>query len=478
MADYYATLEVERDATPEDIKRSYRKLALKYHPDKAGPESATKFKEIQAAYDVLSDSEKRKIYDQYGEGGLEAMESGMMPGSDLFVEPGQICLVIAILLVVFLIAAMVLIFMAFLASFVDGKLGGSWNYVKVFSPLFVCDILSVPALILLSVVALGGMGLGGVVLVLTWICGILLTIVIPIAKDRNESRMAQGRTDFLKWRVWLIPGFLFSVFFFLSVVVLKLPTSARREHIRVYKNLSAYARYTIVSFVLWVLAACFVPIFFALVACRADGTITTNYFVVVAMPVYAFCALVLIDRVSSMLLKCWIDTGDGVRTCFVHRPCVLATKIVLSALQAGLFMATATMVAVRLNYYSAHGTYAGVLSLAKAMIPLFLTWGVVVLLILVAVAVVVVGVLCLSSDDPFADSNEDDDDGGGDAGEGAAGNDKDERNPQEKGAEPAESHEPTEETPTHSSPGNHTAEGDEKKKAPPPPQTENLSDVD
>lgn len=64
-ADYYEVLGVGRDATPEQIKKAYRKLAMKYHPDVADdPDSAEKFKEIGEAYAVLSDTNKRSMYDR------------------------------------------------------------------------------------------------------------------------------------------------------------------------------------------------------------------------------------------------------------------------------------------------------------------------------------------------------------------------------------------------------------------------------
>jgi len=63
--DYYSILEVEKTATAQDIKKAYRKLARKYHPD-VSPTTADKFKEINEANEVLGDPEKRKKYDEYG----------------------------------------------------------------------------------------------------------------------------------------------------------------------------------------------------------------------------------------------------------------------------------------------------------------------------------------------------------------------------------------------------------------------------
>lgn len=72
--DYYDALSVSRSASPEEIKKAYRQLALKWHPDKnPGDVTAeTKFKEIAEAYEVLSDPERRALYDRYGHQGLKA----------------------------------------------------------------------------------------------------------------------------------------------------------------------------------------------------------------------------------------------------------------------------------------------------------------------------------------------------------------------------------------------------------------------
>ena len=73
--DYYEVLEVEKNATADDIKRAYRKKALKFHPDKnpGDKEAEEKFKECSEAYEVLSDADKRKKYDQFGHEGLRGV---------------------------------------------------------------------------------------------------------------------------------------------------------------------------------------------------------------------------------------------------------------------------------------------------------------------------------------------------------------------------------------------------------------------
>jgi DnaJ-class molecular chaperone len=73
--DYYKILAVSRSASQADIKRAYRKLSLKYHPDKnSAPDAAEKFAEISVAYDVLSDPEKREAYNRGGEEAVQKQE--------------------------------------------------------------------------------------------------------------------------------------------------------------------------------------------------------------------------------------------------------------------------------------------------------------------------------------------------------------------------------------------------------------------
>lgn len=81
--DYYKILGVSRDASEQDLKKAYKKMALKYHPDKnKSPGAEEKFKDIAEAYEVLSDPQKREVFDKYGEEGLKG--TGPAPGSANF----------------------------------------------------------------------------------------------------------------------------------------------------------------------------------------------------------------------------------------------------------------------------------------------------------------------------------------------------------------------------------------------------------
>jgi molecular chaperone DnaJ len=91
--DYYHILGVARDATPEEMKKKYRQIALKYHPDRnpGNKDAENKFKEAAEAYEVLRDPEKRRLYDQYGHEGLSSTGfTGFHDFSDIFRSFGDI----------------------------------------------------------------------------------------------------------------------------------------------------------------------------------------------------------------------------------------------------------------------------------------------------------------------------------------------------------------------------------------------------
>ena len=91
--DYYEVLGVDKNATPEELKKAYRKLALQYHPDRnpGDKEAEEKFKEAAEAYDVLSNPDKKARYDQFGMAGMDgAYAQGGMDMNDIFSQFGSI----------------------------------------------------------------------------------------------------------------------------------------------------------------------------------------------------------------------------------------------------------------------------------------------------------------------------------------------------------------------------------------------------
>ena len=82
MSNYYKLLNINNDAEPETIKKAYKKMAFKYHPDRNRNDSENaekKFKEIGRAYEILSDPQKRKLYDEYGEDGIDGNFTSQSP---------------------------------------------------------------------------------------------------------------------------------------------------------------------------------------------------------------------------------------------------------------------------------------------------------------------------------------------------------------------------------------------------------------
>ncbi|KAI9199209.1 uncharacterized protein BJ171DRAFT_218207 [Polychytrium aggregatum] len=139
VEDFYKLLDISKNATAEEIKKAYKRAALKYHPDKVGshPEAVERFQRIRRAYDVLNDPDKRNIYDSYGEQGVTAMET--MGGRVPMFHPGMLVVINRIFFLLTICVALLILFPAFLSMRADGKV--QWPWVAVFTPLFILDAL-------------------------------------------------------------------------------------------------------------------------------------------------------------------------------------------------------------------------------------------------------------------------------------------------------------------------------------------------
>ncbi|DAZ95656.1 TPA: hypothetical protein N0F65_002453 [Lagenidium giganteum] len=145
---YYDLLGIEADATPEQIKKAYRKKALQLHPDKRGntPEAQEEFTRMKQAYDVISDPQKREVYDQSGEDGVKLMENfGNMSPEEmsmaLFRSMGAIgvrgkCLLIMAVTFLF---SFFLIIPIFWCLRVNKTV--TWDWAVVFIPMWILDTI-------------------------------------------------------------------------------------------------------------------------------------------------------------------------------------------------------------------------------------------------------------------------------------------------------------------------------------------------
>jgi hypothetical protein len=141
--ELYRVLDVEPDAPPAAVKKAYHKMALKYHPDKAGERFRAEFQLIQEAHEALSAAPRRKMYDQLGRGGMKALESGVgAPFAEVIAQHSD--LIRWMLIVASWFCLLCIGFLGLLTAQVDKNRG--WPWENIFVPIWLIDVVVVVSL--------------------------------------------------------------------------------------------------------------------------------------------------------------------------------------------------------------------------------------------------------------------------------------------------------------------------------------------
>jgi len=281
----YTILELEPSASEEDIKKAYKKLALKYHPDK-NPDSAEKFKDISNAYNILSDPQKKEIYDLYGEEGLVMFEQGMFGGEGelmhvlpflqnpvfmaLFFCMGYVFVCVATLIPIFLVLKL------------DGVV--TWNWGVVFIPLWIINVI--PLLYFLIKCFFTKNRLRQLISLVQYLCVLVFQILLAI----------QLQSLPFKWSVSFIPIYIFMAILIINRGLASTLTkfNEEREFLeseRVFFGIG-YGGYLIRIFFF----PAMLTIFLVLLIVKLDGASSYSWWII-AIPLFVSMAWKLVIRI-------------------------------------------------------------------------------------------------------------------------------------------------------------------------------------
>lgn len=349
---HYATLEVEQTATPDAIKKSYRKLSLQFHPDRAGEAGAAKMKSINEAYYVLSDPKRRAAYDRYGEQGVQAMESDYAAP---VVQQFGITLLLGIAgFFVMCFVACLIMLLATVSCKVDGVMDWSWT-ATLFPVWIVSAFLLIVTVVYLIVTVMNACQDRENSRV-TWrnflpVIPVVLLIASAIMIDINLENARSG----LAWFVAFAPLFLMNVIALVQAIPGMTPEAIRTQFLMSelpdITGLDIGA--TIVARVWSVLS----PIVFGvLLAVRIDGFSPLSAWVV-AIPLFVSMAVtmfhVLIIGLATM--------RNGKTNC-----CGVIQSFIFSFIGQGLFLTTVLLICLKVEGTPPFRT------LAVCLVPIFL----------------------------------------------------------------------------------------------------------
>ena len=211
--DFYALLDLSRDASADEIKKAFKRQALKYHPDKdSSAEAAAIYEKIQRAYQVLSDEKKRPIYDKYGEAGLKTVEQ--MGEFAPFLDPNTLPALKWLMAGMTFLVILAILFPVLLSVKIDNNFS---TFTVAFTPLFVLDfvlLLFIATLSMENPEQESGEQRSPVMIKVVGLiyCGVFIVfhVLVPLRLDDYIN---------ISWWIVAIPLFIWELFNFLIILI-------------------------------------------------------------------------------------------------------------------------------------------------------------------------------------------------------------------------------------------------------------------
>jgi hypothetical protein len=357
-ARLYALLEIEPTATEEELKKAYKKMALKYHPDK-NPGQEEKFKEISNAYNILLDPSRKEVYDVYGDEGVALYENGVFGEDGEFMHfmpflqnPAFVGLFACLLLIGWILA---FLFALFIVLKVDGDV--DWNWGVVFVPMWIINV--VPFCYVCALPKISSTKLKGLASAIQLMSLFVFEILLCIQLHREEH----NRSNTWKWSVVFIPVYIEEFLHILKRISMSTQKKYKEE---VEAQTSGFMFG--IGYLGYLLRKLFIPAmrvwFVVFLMLKLDEKVSWSWWIN-AIPLFVgigWKVLVTIADDVKMLKKA-TDAEEQAKT-----KAVLIGMSVIILLMLSVVLAFIILVVIKLDDATA-------MSLAKVFIPAFIVFG-------------------------------------------------------------------------------------------------------
>lgn len=313
-ARLYQVLELEPGASDEDIKKAYKKMALKYHPDK-NPDSAEKFKDISNAYNILSDPQKKEIYDLYGEEGLVMYEQGM------FGEDGELLSMLpflenpAMVALFVCLGCLLVCLITLIPIFIVLKLDGAvnWNWGVVFIPLWITNVAPFVFFCINSLKS--DKKLKALLSFVQYLCLLVFQILLAVELQSFPFR----------WSLAFIPIYFFMIIYLIKKVSKSMTTHYREQEDEQVLFGLGYGGYLIRNFFLPIMLV----LFLILLLVKLEGASSYSWWII-SIPLFVTMGWKLVVRIADNIksVKLTDDVEEKPKKIMVL--CIMTALMVLA----------------------------------------------------------------------------------------------------------------------------------------------------